>query len=150
MSIASDLNVLTHLKRLYFKVYDFGEESSPSRDRRDIFASQARNLAQAVPSLVTITNVSALHQPYTAAKITRGENEKVVSVEGGDGCGKPVCHVDRICTMVQSFYSLCIQHLRKSSNRHRTTYLPERNAAKQGPGQTNCTTASRGSHRSFT
>ena len=94
MSIASELNGFTHLKHLYYEEYDFGEESDPSRDRLDIFASQARNLAEAVPGLLTITNTSAVYQPYTVAKIKRGENEQVASVEVGNGCGMKIGYED--------------------------------------------------------
>ena len=96
MSIASDLSRFNHLRRLYFEEYDFWEsESSPSRDRRDIFASQARNLAEAVPGLVTITDVSGLNQPYMVARITKGENQRVASVEVGNGCGMKIGHEDQ-------------------------------------------------------
>jgi len=49
-----------------------------------------RNLAEAVPGLVTITNASALNQPYTVAEIKRGENEQVASVEVGNGRGMKI------------------------------------------------------------
>jgi len=92
MSIASELNGFTHLKHLDYGEYEFGEESDPSRDRRDTIASQVRNLAEAVPGLVTITHASALNQPlaYTVPKIKRGENEQVASVEVGNGRGMKI------------------------------------------------------------
>ena len=94
MSIAGDLNGFTHLEHLYYEEYDFGEESNPGRDGRDIFGSQARNLAEAVPGLVTITNVSALNQPYTVARITRRENDKIARVEVGNGWGMKIGYED--------------------------------------------------------
>jgi hypothetical protein len=81
MSIASDLNGFTHLKHVYFeecKLWDY------ERERRENFASHARNLGEAVPGLVTITIVSPLNQPYMVARLTRGENEQVASVEVGN------------------------------------------------------------------
>lgn len=91
MSIASGF---THLKHLYFEQYDFGERGDLSRGRRDIFASQARNLAEAVPGLATITKFSALNQPYTIARITRRGNEQVTSVEVGNGSGMKIGYED--------------------------------------------------------
>jgi hypothetical protein len=92
MSIASDLNGFTHLKHVYFEEYDLWESDC---DRRENFVSHARNLAEAVPRLVTITNVSPLNQPYTVARITRGENEQVASVEVGNGCGMKIGYEDQ-------------------------------------------------------
>jgi hypothetical protein len=93
MSIASDLNGFTHLKHLvYFEHYDFWEYE---RDRRENLASHARNLAEAVPGLVTITNVSPLKQSYTFARLTRGENERDVSVEVGNGCRLKIGYEDQ-------------------------------------------------------
>jgi len=91
MSIAGDLNGFTHLKHLYFEQYDLWPSS---RDGREIFASQAKNLAEVVPSLITITNVTSLYRPYMVARITRGENEQVASVEVGNGCGMEIGHED--------------------------------------------------------
>jgi len=83
MSIASDLNGFTHLKHLYFD----------SHDMRDIFASQTKNLAEAIPGLVTITKFS-LNQPYTVARITRRGNKQVASVEVGNGSGMKIGYED--------------------------------------------------------
>jgi hypothetical protein len=94
MSIASDLNGFTHLKHLYFEEYDFAQRSDLSRSRQDIFASQARNLAEAVPGLVTITNFAALNQPYTVARITRRGSKQVASVEVGNGSGMKIGYED--------------------------------------------------------
>jgi len=93
MSIASELNGFTHLKHLDYGEYEFGEESDPSRDK-DIFASQVRNLFEAVPGLVTITNACALNQPDTVPKIKRGENEQVASVEVGNRRGMKIGYED--------------------------------------------------------
>jgi hypothetical protein len=90
MSIASDLNGFTHLKHVCLEEYR-------QRFEHDIrnFASQARNLAKAVPGLVTITNVSPLNQSHTVAKITRGENEQVASVKVRNGCGMKTGYEDQ-------------------------------------------------------
>ena len=85
------MNGFTHLKHLYFEDYD------PERSRRKNFASHARNLAEVVPGLVTITNVSKspLNQPYMVARIKRGENERDVRVEVGNGCGMKIGYEDQ-------------------------------------------------------
>ena len=91
MSIAGDLNGFSHLKHLYFKEYD--TEDSELR-KRETFASQARSLAEVVPGLITITNVTSLYQPYMVARITRGEDEQVASVEVGNGYGMKIGYED--------------------------------------------------------
>ena len=91
MSIASDLNGFSHLKHLFFEQHNLGKSESHDRD---IFASQARNLAEVVPGLITITDVTSLHQPYMVARITRGKNEQVASVEVGNGCGMKIGYED--------------------------------------------------------
>ena len=85
--MASDLNGFTHLKHLYFEEYNFWQ---PEGDRRKNFASHARNLAEAVPGLVSITNVCPAKRPYTVARIKRGENEREVRVEVGNGWGMKI------------------------------------------------------------
>jgi len=94
MSIADDLNRFSHLQHLYFEEYDTEDSELRAGNRRDIFASQAKNLAEVVPGLITITNVTSLYQPYMVARITRGENEQVSSVEVGNGYGMKIGYED--------------------------------------------------------
>jgi hypothetical protein len=92
MSVASDLNRFTHLKHLYCNFHQFGNLTTTEKAN---FAFHARNLAEAVPGLVNITNVSSFNRLYTVARITRGENEQVSSVEVGNGRGMKIGYEDQ-------------------------------------------------------
>ncbi|KIM39326.1 hypothetical protein M413DRAFT_197303 [Hebeloma cylindrosporum] len=91
MSIASHLNSFTHLKHLYFQGYNAVPVSEAERD----FGAPARSLADAVPRLVTITNISPFNELYTVARIKRGENAQVTSVEFGNGNGMKIGYEDQ-------------------------------------------------------
>ncbi|KAG6915215.1 hypothetical protein DXG01_012686 [Tephrocybe rancida] len=98
VKIAGDLNGFAHLKYLYHQDSYITVESGiiDIHSKRDTFASQATSLAENVPGLVSITNVATTsnHLPYMTAKITRGENGEVTSVEVGNGYGMKIGYDD--------------------------------------------------------
>ncbi|KAG6913709.1 hypothetical protein DXG01_004755 [Tephrocybe rancida] len=96
IQIAGDLNGFICLKRLYHYDDYITPESGiiDIRDKRDIFASEVRNLAEAVPGLVSITNMATRGLPYMAARITRGEDGEVIGVQVGNGYGMKIGHED--------------------------------------------------------
>lgn len=58
LSIADDLNGFPHLRHLYYKCF----ETTPfNKEERITFTSQARDLAEAVLGLVSITNVTGVY-----------------------------------------------------------------------------------------
>ena len=87
------MNSFLRLKRLYYDVYYDGLESI-AEEEREIFASQARDLAEAVPGLTSITNAGTLYLPYLNAKISRGESGELVGVEVGRGYGMKIGYDD--------------------------------------------------------
>ncbi|KAF9456648.1 hypothetical protein BDZ94DRAFT_1302414 [Collybia nuda] len=95
VSIAGDLNGFIHLKHIYYEEHYFGDSGIiPLFNQRDIFASQARDLFEHVPGIISITNVATLHRPYMAARITRGEDGQVVTMEVGNGYGMKIGYDD--------------------------------------------------------
>jgi hypothetical protein len=91
--IADDLNKFQHLKRLYYGEY-YGSLENFTEEERKIFASRARDLAEAVPGLTSITHVNNTYLPYLAAKISRGESGELVGVEVGRGYGMNIGYDD--------------------------------------------------------
>ncbi|KAF8966811.1 hypothetical protein BDZ97DRAFT_603489 [Flammula alnicola] len=94
VSIADDLNGFPHLKHLYYEAY-YANLEALTEEERNNFASQARDLAQAVPGLVSITNVDTPNLPYLTAKISRKENGEVAGVEVGKGYGMKIGYDDQ-------------------------------------------------------
>jgi hypothetical protein len=87
------LNCFLRLKRLYFEEY-YNNLEGLTEEERKIFASQARDLAEAVPGLTSITHVSTTNLPYLTAKISRGESGELVGVEVVRGYGMTVGYDD--------------------------------------------------------
>ncbi|KAG6806807.1 hypothetical protein H0H92_010000 [Tricholoma furcatifolium] len=88
VSIASDLNNLSSLKHLYYIDDGYRGQSGtvpPDDNRRDILASQVKDLADAVPGLESVTCQLTLHPPYLTARITRHPDKRVESVNVGNG-----------------------------------------------------------------
>ncbi|KAG6824596.1 hypothetical protein H0H92_006387 [Tricholoma furcatifolium] len=88
VSIASDLNNLTSLKHLYYIDDGYRGESGtvpPDDIKRDILASQVKDFADAVPGLETVTCKVTLYPPYLTARITRHQDNRVESVDVGNG-----------------------------------------------------------------
>ncbi|KAG6806935.1 hypothetical protein H0H92_009520, partial [Tricholoma furcatifolium] len=76
------------LVRMIISNNDFYGESGivPSDHiKRDILASQVKDLADAVPSLVSVTSRLNMHPPYMTARITRDQDKQVASVKVGNG-----------------------------------------------------------------
>jgi len=93
MSIGDDLNGFPHLKHLYYEVY-YANLEALTEEERNAFASQATDLAQAVPGLMSITNVDTQNLPYLTARIRRRENGEVADVEVGKGYGMKIGYDD--------------------------------------------------------
>ncbi|KAF8877829.1 hypothetical protein CPB84DRAFT_1794599 [Gymnopilus junonius] len=78
-----------------FHLYHQGIEYNPkSRIDQATFASYARELADVVPGLESITNVAKLYPPYLTARITRNTDGKIADVEMGKGYGMKVGYDD--------------------------------------------------------
>ncbi|KAG6825401.1 hypothetical protein H0H92_003814 [Tricholoma furcatifolium] len=98
ISIARDLNNFTSLKHLYYIDNDFYGESGtvpPDHIKRDILASQVKDLADAVPGLVSVTSRLTMHPPYMTARITRDLHKQVASVKVGNGYWMKVGYEDQ-------------------------------------------------------
>lgn len=97
LSIKDDLNLFPHLKHLYY------QESTltltlPTDEERSTFTAHVADLAEAVPGLVTVTNVAHGYLPYLSARIRRREekeNGEVVGVEIGEGYGMKIGYSDK-------------------------------------------------------
>jgi len=93
VSIADDLNGFPRLKHLYYEEYYTSLEAL-TEEERNTFASQARDLAQAVPRLMSITNVNTPKLPYLTARISRKENGEVAGAKVGKGYGMKIGYDD--------------------------------------------------------
>ena len=89
--IADDLNGFPHLRHLYYEVYYTTWEAF-TEEKRNTFASQARDLAQAVPGLMSIT-ADTQNLPYLTARISRANGE-VAGVKVGKGYGMKIGYDD--------------------------------------------------------
>ena len=87
------MNGFLRLKCFYYEEY-YDNFESLTEEERKIFASQARDLAEAVPGLTSITNVSTSYLPYLTAKISRGESGELVGIEVGRGFGMKIGYDD--------------------------------------------------------
>lgn len=77
------------LKLLYYEECYCNLEAL-TEEERNFFASQARDLAEAIPGLTSITNVSTTNLPYLTAKISRGGSGELVGIELWRGYGMKI------------------------------------------------------------
>ncbi|KAF8877822.1 hypothetical protein CPB84DRAFT_1966265 [Gymnopilus junonius] len=91
VSIANDLNDLPHLKHLYCEGSRYDIHSSADRL---VFTSHAKEVADAVPSLVSITNVANVHPPFLTAKVGRNSSGGIAGVKTGKGFGMKIGYED--------------------------------------------------------
>ncbi|KAF8877825.1 hypothetical protein CPB84DRAFT_1794588, partial [Gymnopilus junonius] len=91
VSIANDLNDLPHLKHLYYEGAEYDIHSDVDES---LFASHAKEVADAVPGLVSITNIAKAHPPFLVARVRRNLDGKLSDVEVGKGFGMKVGYED--------------------------------------------------------
>lgn len=87
------MNGLPRLKHLYYEEY-YANLEALTEEERNTFAFQALDLAQAVPGLVSITNVDTPNLPYLTARIRKGESGEVAGAVVGKGYGMKVGYDD--------------------------------------------------------
>ncbi|KJA17067.1 hypothetical protein HYPSUDRAFT_206522 [Hypholoma sublateritium FD-334 SS-4] len=93
VAVSDDLNGFPRLKHLYYEEY-YASLGALTEEERNTFASQAQDLAQAVPGLVSITNVDTTNLPYLTARISRRENGEVAGTVVGKGYGMKIGYDD--------------------------------------------------------
>jgi hypothetical protein len=87
------LNGFPRLKHLYYEAY-YANLEALTEEERNTFASEARDLARAVPGLMSITNVGTQNLPYLSARISRRENGEFAGAEVGKGYGMKIGYDD--------------------------------------------------------